>query len=119
MPRKPSPDAVPYLRLILGISMGKRLLSVEEQNRLDFSEALIEFIIKSNPRKAAMSAFIKEYMNNKGAKQSWCYKVKKKLQEITIIKWDEHWQEYRYNPERWKRDVKAMKQFKAQVGVWD
>ena len=118
MPRKPSPDPVPYLRLILGISMNKRHLSIDEMNRLDFATAIVRFVSIETARKPAMAAFINKFMAKNGVSKSFCYNIKAKLEELTILKWDDYWQEYRLNMERWKRDKKALDAFKAQVKVW-
>jgi protein tyrosine phosphatase len=119
MPRQPSPKPAPYLRLILGISVSKKILSVEEQSRLDLAVAMVKFVAKQSPRKEAMASFIQEYMREHNASRSYCYKIVAKLKELTIIKWDTYWQEYRLNMERWKRDLKALRQFKAQIQNWD
>ena len=118
MPRTPTPDPAPYLRLILGISMNKRMLSVEEQNRLDLAVALISFITRMSPRKTAMADFIREYAGNNAVSKSFCYKIKTTLQNLTIIKWDDYWYEYRLNMERYKRDGKALRGFKGQIMKW-
>ena len=107
-----------YLRLILGISMNKRMLSVEEQNRLDLAVALISFIAKYTPRKTAMAGFIREYASDNAVSKSFCYKIKTRLQDLTVIKWDDHWQEYQLNMERYKRDRKALRGFKGQIKKW-
>ena len=119
MPRRPSPDAEPYLRLILGISMNKRILSIDEQNRLSFVVALLKFLVTETAGKPAMSIFIKKCETENNVSRSFCYKVKARLEKLTIIKWDDYWQEYRYNPERLKRDLKTLRQFKAQIRAWD
>jgi hypothetical protein len=118
MPRKTSPDPYPYLRLIFGISMRKRILSTDEQMRLGVAVAIIAFIAKGMPRKSAMSSFIQEYTRKNGVSRSLCYKVKLRLEELTIIKWDEYWREYRINMERWKRDKKALNRFDSQIKEW-
>jgi hypothetical protein len=50
---------------------------------------------------------------------SFCYKMKTRLEELTIIRFDHNWGWYSYNHERYKRDLKALKQFKAQVSEWE
>jgi hypothetical protein len=92
---------------------------VIDQNRLDLAGALISFLTKISPRKSAMADFIREYQTNNGVSKSFCYKVKTTLQDLTLIKWDEYWKEYRLNMERYKRDRKALRGFKAQVKVWE
>jgi hypothetical protein len=119
MPRRPSPDAESYLRLILGISMNKRILSIDEQSRLSFALALLKFVSTGIAGKPAMSIFIKKYGTENKVSRSFCYKVKARLEKLTIIKWDDYWQEYRYNSERLKRDQKALRQFKAQIRAWN
>ncbi|MCK4823812.1 hypothetical protein KA005_49115 [bacterium] len=74
--------------------------------------------MKNPARKSAMSGFIKQFAKNNGVSQSFCYKVKARLENLTILKWDDYWGEYRYNPERYKRDLKALRQFKAQIKDW-
>lgn len=118
MPRTPTPDLAPYLRLILGLPMNKKMLSGIDQNRLDLAVALVSFIAKTTPRKTAMAGFIKEYASDNAVSTSFCYKVKTALQDLTIIKWDDYWSEYRLNMERYKRDRKALRSFKAQVKAW-
>ncbi len=107
-----------YLRLILGISLNKRILSIDEQNRLGLAEKLVAFVGKNMPRKQSMSGFIREYASENGVSQSFCYKVKAKLEYLTIIKFDQYWEEYRLNMERYKRDKKALSAFKRQVDEW-
>ena len=118
MPRTPTPDPATYLRLILGISMNKRMLSVEEQTRLDLAIALVSFVAKLSPRKSAMANFIREYQASNGVSKSFCYKIKTTLQNLTLIKWDDYWNEYRLNMERYKRDRKALRGFKGQIKKW-
>ena len=117
MTRKPKPDPQPYLRLILGIAMNKRQLQTHEMDRLDFSVAITEFIATKSPKRFEMAAFLKEYMSENGVKRSFCYKIKARLEDLTLIKFDHYWGKYRLNMERWKRDKKALDSFKAQVGV--
>ena len=119
MPRRPSPDAASYLRLILSISINKRILSIDEQNRLSFAVALLKFVLTETAGKSGMSNFIKKYETGNNVSRSFCYKVKARLEDLTVIKWDDYWQEYRYNPERLKRDLKTLRQFKAQIRAWD
>ena len=98
--------------------MNKRLLSADEMNRLDFATAIVRFVSTETARKPAMAAFIKKFMAENGVSRQVCYKIKAKLEALTILKWDDYWQEYRLNMERWKRDKKALDTFKAQVKVW-
>ena len=86
--------------------------------RLEVAVAIIAFIAKGMPRKSAMSSFIQEYIRKNGVSRSLCYKVKLCLEELTIIKWDEYWREYRINMERWKRDKKALNRFDSQIKEW-
>ena len=118
MPRRPKPGPEPYLRLILGISMNKRQLTTHEMDRLAFAVSITEFVVTKSPKRSEMAAFLKEYMSENGVKRSFCYKIKAKLEDLTLIKFDHYWGEYRLNMERWKRDKKALDSFKAQVGVW-
>jgi hypothetical protein len=118
MPRKPTPDLAPYLRLIFGLPMNKKMLSGIDQNRLDLAVALISFIAKYTPRKTAMAGFIREYASDNAVSKSFCYKIKTRLQDLTVIKWDDHWQEYQLNMERYKRDRKALRGFKGQIKKW-
>lgn len=118
MPRTPTPNPAPYLRLILRLSMNQRMLATEDQSRLDLAIAMVSFVAKFSPRKPAMSQFIREYQSNNGVSKSFCYKIKTTLQDLTLIKWDDYWNEYRLNMERYKRDRKALRGFKAQVKEW-
>ena len=118
MARRPSPDPVPYLRLILGISMNKRHLTADEHNRLEFATELIKFITMQTARKPAMAEFIRKFAQDNAVSKSFCYNIKAKLEELTILKWDDYWREYRLNMERWKRDNKALDAFKEQVRAW-
>ncbi len=115
MPRKPKPDLAPYLRLILGIPINKKILPTEDQTRLDLATAIVTFVTGSIPRKDRMSTFLKDYAETNTLSKSYCYKIKARLEELKIIKFDNYWQEYRLNIERWKRDLKALRQFKAKV----
>jgi len=57
-------------------------------------------------------------MQEHSLSRSFCYKLKAKLEELTIIKWDDYWQEYKLNMERYKRDLKSLGRFKEQVKEW-
>lgn len=118
MPRRPKPDPEPYLRLILGVSMNKRQLTTYEMDRLSLAVAITGFIATKSPTRREMSAFIKKYASENGVTPSFCYKIKAKLEELTLIKFDDHWHEYRLNMERWKRDKKALASFKEQTRAW-
>ena len=118
MTRNPKPDPVPYLRLILGMPTDKKILSIHNQNRLDLAVELVTFISKHSPRKPAMAAFLNNYIKDYGLSRSLCYKVKARLEQLTIIRWDDYWREYRLNMERWKRDRKALRAFKTQIKAW-
>ena len=86
--------------------MNQRMLSVDDQNRLDLAIAMVSFVVKLSPRKPPMADFIRKYAGNNAVSKSFCYKIKIRLQDLTVIKWDDHWQEYQLNMERYKRDSK-------------
>ena len=119
MPRKPKPDAAPYLRRVLGIPLNVKILPVNDLYRLEFAVALINFVGKEKPVKKGMADFIKEYVAENSVSTSFCYKVKARLEELTIIRFDHDWGWYTYNHERYKRDLKALRQFKSQVREWE
>jgi hypothetical protein len=85
---------------------------------LEFAVAIVNFVGKEKPVKKAMADFIKEYAAENGVSTSFCYKVKARLEELTIIRFNHNWNWYSYNHERYKRDLKALNQFKAQVSEW-
>lgn len=119
MPRKPKPDAFPYLRLIMGIPMDRKILTVDQQNRLEIAGALIKFLAFSTPKKPEMAAFLKGLSQENGVSRSFCYKVKRLLENLSLVKWDDYWCEYRLNMERWKRDKRALEAFNIQVDAWE
>jgi len=118
MPRKPSPDAAPYLRRVLGIPLNVKILPANDLYRLEFAVEIVNFVGREKPVKKAMAEFIKEYAQENGVSTSFCYKIKARLEELTLIRFDHHWGWYSYNHERYKRDLKALNKFKAQVKEW-
>ena len=118
MSRKPKPDATPYLRRILGIPLNERILPANDLYRLEFAVAIVNFIGREKPVKKAMADFIKKYAVENNVSTSFCYKIKARLEKLTIIRFEHDWGWYSYNHERYKRDLKALNQFKAQVSEW-
>jgi hypothetical protein len=118
MPRKASPNAAPYLRRVLGIPLNVRILPANDLYRLEFATALVNFVGKERPKKTAMAEFIQTYARENGVSTSFCYKIRAKLIMLTIIKFDPYSNEYAYNENRFKRDLKALNQFKTQVEKW-
>ena len=92
--------------------------NTEDQSRLDLAIAMVSFVAKLSPRKHAMADFIREYASSNAVSKSFCYKIKTTLQDLTLIKWDDYWNEYRLNMERYKRDRKALRGFKGQIKKW-
>ena len=113
MTRKPKPDIVPYLRLLMGPGYQGKRMSGQARCRLWFAEAAVKLVIESNPNRSTMAAFIRSYAAGNGVSRSFCYKVLASLCETTLVKWDDYWGEYRINMERWKRDRKALQGFKS------
>jgi hypothetical protein len=118
MPRKASPDAAPYLRRVLGIPLNVKILPANDLYRLEFAVAIVNFIGREKPKKTAMADFIRTYAQENGVSTSFCYKVKARLEKLTLIKFDSYWNWYTYNENRYKDDLKALNQFKAQVNEW-
>jgi len=118
--RKSKPDPEPYLRLIMGISMNKRLLAADESNRLDFAVALIEYIVTGD--RETLTPVIDQFREENGVSRSFCYKVRLKLQELNIIGKQgdpfTHKMVYIVNMNRYESDLKALYAFKAQAKVW-
>ena len=117
--RKIKPDAVTYLRLILGMPMHVRILPTNKQDRLDLSVALMEFITKNHPKQKDMAEFLREYIQNNGGSRSWSYNVLETLIAAGIVNWDEHYNEYHPNMNRWERDWERVRSFKAQIRKWE
>ena len=119
MSRKPKPDAAPYLRRVFGIPLNVKILPANDLYRLEFAVAIVNFIGREKPDKTAMADFIQTYSAENNVSTSFCYKIKARLEELTIIRFEYEWGWYRYNHERYKRDLKALNQFKAQVSEWE
>lgn len=115
MTRKPKPDIVPYLRLLLGPAYQGRQMSGQARMRLWFAEAVVKFVIESSPDGPAMAAFIRTYAAANGVSQSFCYKLLAVLRQTTLVKWDDYWGEYRINMERWRRDRRALQGFRGSL----
>jgi len=114
MPRKPKPEIEPYLRLIMGIPTYVKILSISDQERLFLATKIIEFVERvTTSDKKTMSHFLKWYAGDRGVSVSFCYKVLAKLKKLTLIKFDDYWNEYQLNMERWKRDKRALDGFKS------
>jgi hypothetical protein len=120
MSRKPKPNAAEYLRRVLNIPITRPMTGHEIQ-RLDFSKAVLEFIIKKQPSKKrtkeceGMGEFINNYAQANGILPKVCYTVLKILKDRTIVHLDEA---YTYNRHRYHRDLTALKAFHEQVKVW-
>lgn len=95
-----------------------KILPANDLYRLEFATALVNFVGRENPVKKAMADFIKEYATENNVSISFCYKIKARLEELTLIKFDHTWGWYAYNHNRYKRDLKALHQFKAQAEEW-
>lgn len=117
--RKVRPDAVGYLRLIMGMPMHERMLPLPLQNRLGLAVTLMEFVTKTHPKQRDMAEFIGKYRVENGSSRSWAYGVLDQLKTIGIIKWDEYYNEYHPNMNRWERDWGRIRGFKAQVRKWE
>ena len=63
MPRKPSPDAAPYLRRVLGIPLNERILPANDLYRLEFAVAIVNFIGTEN--RAQREKVIADLQDNK------------------------------------------------------
>ena len=118
MPRKPTPDATEYLRRVLGIPITRSMTGHEIQ-RIDFAAAILEFIIKHQPTRKQMAAFIKSYDRDNGMLPKVCYSILKALKDQTTIRYDEYFKFYSYNRHRYHRDLTALRAFGEQVKAWN
>lgn len=116
--RKIKPDAATYIRLILGMPMHLRILPTNQQNRLDLSVALVEFITKNHPKQKQMAEFLRNFIQD-CCSRSWAYGVLEQLKTIGIVKWDDYYNEYHPNMNRWERDWERVRSFKAQINKWN
>jgi hypothetical protein len=116
--RKAKPDPEPYMRLLLGIPAHLKFLEKKYRDRLDLAVAFVNFIGEREPDKTAMKVFIEDQAADLGRSESWCYDQLTKLKETTLIKFDTYWQQYRLNPERFKRDMTGIRSFEAQFKLW-
>ena len=119
MTRKPKPNATKYLRRVLGIPLHRSMTGPEVQ-RIDFAATVLEFIIKHHPKHEDMGKFIRQY--NDGISKKTCYDILRNLQKHTMIhiyKSITGKEEYLYNENRYKEDLKAIRAFRQQVQVWD